>query len=167
MRCTLVGFWLRSSSLVSSKKLHSCMVPATSSAYQACQFSQWYHWCQGKSSSAMLPTVPLLTSPFVDSHAFRYYFSIGLRLLGFQVRRLFPDGLCLFLAQYQFLVVCQFPLPLLSSQDAYADVLTNSGGVFISLMIEAIWPQYANLKNNIPVSQGATSVDFLSFFLFW
>ncbi|KGB79113.1 uracil transporter FurD [Cryptococcus deuterogattii 99/473] len=42
-----------------------------------------------------------------------------------------------------------------------------SGGVFISLMIKAIWPQYANLKNTIPASQGATSADFLSFFLFW
>ncbi|ODN78059.1 hypothetical protein L202_05139 [Cryptococcus amylolentus CBS 6039] len=42
-----------------------------------------------------------------------------------------------------------------------------SGGVFISLMIEAIWPSYANLKNSIPASQGATSKDFLSFFLFW
>ncbi|WWC66119.1 uncharacterized protein I206_100019 [Kwoniella pini CBS 10737] len=42
-----------------------------------------------------------------------------------------------------------------------------SGGVFISLMIEAIWPQYAHLKNTIPASQGATSRDFLSFFLFW
>jgi hypothetical protein len=34
-------------------------------------------------------------------------------------------------------------------------------------MIEAIWPQYANLANSIPASQGATSKDFLSFFLFW
>jgi hypothetical protein len=34
-------------------------------------------------------------------------------------------------------------------------------------MIEAIWPQYANLANTIPASQGATSKDFLSFFLFW
>jgi len=42
-----------------------------------------------------------------------------------------------------------------------------SGGVFISLMIEAIWPQYANLKNSLPTSEGATSADFLSFFLFW
>ncbi|WWC58880.1 uncharacterized protein I303_101425 [Kwoniella dejecticola CBS 10117] len=42
-----------------------------------------------------------------------------------------------------------------------------SGGVFVSLMIEAIWPQYARLKNSIPASQGATSRDFLSFFLFW
>lgn len=37
----------------------------------------------------------------------------------------------------------------------------------MSLMIEAIWPQYANLKNSIPLSQGASSKDFLSFFLFW
>lgn len=104
------------------QKLHSCMVSATSIAYQACQFSQWYHWCQGKSSNAMLPTISLLTCPLVDPYAFRYHFSIGLRLLGFQVRRLFPDGMCLFLAQYQFLVVCQCLLPFLTSQDIYADV---------------------------------------------
>ncbi|CAD6580716.1 MAG: hypothetical protein TREMPRED_002824 [Tremellales sp. Tagirdzhanova-0007] len=42
-----------------------------------------------------------------------------------------------------------------------------SGGVFVTLMIQAIWPQYANLKNGVPKSQGATSADFLSFFLFW
>ncbi|WVQ82454.1 hypothetical protein IAT38_004583 [Cryptococcus sp. DSM 104549] len=42
-----------------------------------------------------------------------------------------------------------------------------SGGVFVSLMIKAIWPQYARLHNSIPASQGATSADFLSFFLFW
>ncbi|KAK6906010.1 hypothetical protein I203_106845 [Kwoniella mangroviensis CBS 8507] len=42
-----------------------------------------------------------------------------------------------------------------------------SGGIFVSLMIEAIWPQYARLNNSIPTSQGATSRDFLSFFLFW
>ncbi|KAK8866184.1 hypothetical protein IAR55_001335 [Kwoniella newhampshirensis] len=42
-----------------------------------------------------------------------------------------------------------------------------SGGVFVTLMIRSIWPQYARLKNTIPASQGATSGDFLSFFLFW
>lgn len=34
-------------------------------------------------------------------------------------------------------------------------------------MIQAIWPSYARLPNSIPVGQGATSRDFLSFFLFW
>ncbi|ORY34302.1 permease for cytosine/purines, uracil, thiamine, allantoin-domain-containing protein [Naematelia encephala] len=42
-----------------------------------------------------------------------------------------------------------------------------SGGVFVSLMIQAIWPQYARLPNSVPESQGATTKDFLSFFLFW
>lgn len=42
-----------------------------------------------------------------------------------------------------------------------------SGGQFVSLMIEAIWPQYKDFANHVPVSQGATSQDFLSFFLFW
>ncbi len=34
-------------------------------------------------------------------------------------------------------------------------------------MITAIWPQYANLPNGIPASQGTESASFLSFFLFW
>lgn len=34
-------------------------------------------------------------------------------------------------------------------------------------MITAIWPQYARLPNMVPVAQGATTADFLSFFLFW
>ncbi|WVR06127.1 hypothetical protein IAU60_003157 [Kwoniella sp. DSM 27419] len=42
-----------------------------------------------------------------------------------------------------------------------------SGGIFVTLMIEAIWPSYKRLPNSIPTSQGATSRDFLSFFLFW
>ncbi|BEI88654.1 uncharacterized protein CcaverHIS019_0200160 [Cutaneotrichosporon cavernicola] len=42
-----------------------------------------------------------------------------------------------------------------------------SGGQFVTLMIAAIWPQYKHFANRVPVSQGATSSDFLSFFLFW
>lgn len=42
-----------------------------------------------------------------------------------------------------------------------------SGGAFITQVILAIWPSYANLHNSIPASQGMTSADFLSFFLFW
>lgn len=34
-------------------------------------------------------------------------------------------------------------------------------------MIAAIWPQYKKFPNKVPVAQGATSSDFLSFFLFW
>lgn len=34
-------------------------------------------------------------------------------------------------------------------------------------MIAAIWPQYKRFPNKVPVAQGATSSDFLSFFLFW
>lgn len=45
------------------QKLHSCMVSATSIAYQASQFSQWYHWCQGKFSNAMLPTISFADMP--------------------------------------------------------------------------------------------------------
>jgi len=43
----------------------------------------------------------------------------------------------------------------------------DSGGIFVTLMIEAIWPQYSHLKNSLSPSEGATSADFLSFFLFW
>ncbi|WOO77095.1 putative permease [Vanrija pseudolonga] len=42
-----------------------------------------------------------------------------------------------------------------------------SGGQLVSLMIEAIWPQYARLHNSVPASQGATTRDFVSFLLFW
>lgn len=34
-------------------------------------------------------------------------------------------------------------------------------------MITAIWPSYARLKNQVPLSQGATTQDFLSFFIYW
>lgn len=34
-------------------------------------------------------------------------------------------------------------------------------------MINAIWPQYKRFPNQVPEAQGATSSDFLSFFLFW
>jgi NCS1 family nucleobase:cation symporter-1 len=34
-------------------------------------------------------------------------------------------------------------------------------------VIQSIWPQFANLNNSLPVSQGATSSEFLTFFLFW
>lgn len=97
-------------------------VPSTLIAYQVYQFSQWYHWCQGQSTKVILHIIPLLIQPLVAPHAIRYHFSIGLWLLGFQVRRLLPNGLCLFLAQYQLLVVCPCPLPPLSSQDFYADI---------------------------------------------
>jgi NCS1 family nucleobase:cation symporter-1 len=42
-----------------------------------------------------------------------------------------------------------------------------SGGQFVTLMIGAIWPSYLRLKNQVPESQGATTSDFLSFFIFW
>lgn len=36
----------------------------------------------------------------------------------------------------------------------------------MTVMIEAIWPSYANIPNHIP-SSGTTTKDFVSFFLFW
>lgn len=40
------------------------------------------------------------------------------------------------------------------------------GGQCISLMIQAMAPQYKDMKNGIPNS-GTTSYEFLSFFIFW
>ncbi|KAH8698465.1 putative uridine permease Fui1 [Talaromyces proteolyticus] len=40
------------------------------------------------------------------------------------------------------------------------------GGECVSVMIEAIWPSYANIPNHIP-SSGTTTKDFVSFFIFW
>ncbi|EAU30266.1 conserved hypothetical protein [Aspergillus terreus NIH2624] len=40
-------------------------------------------------------------------------------------------------------------------------------GQCVTLMIQAIWPSYANIPNNIPVSSGVTTMEFTSFFLFW
>ncbi|RXK38901.1 uracil transporter FurD [Tremella mesenterica] len=42
-----------------------------------------------------------------------------------------------------------------------------AGGGFVALMIESIWPQYAKIHNSIPASQGATTLSFVSFFLYW
>ncbi|KAK4689601.1 nucleobase:cation symporter-1, NCS1 family, partial [Tremellales sp. Uapishka_1] len=49
----------------------------------------------------------------------------------------------------------------------WLSINSYSGGVFVTLMITAIWPSYANLPNSIPVSEGITSASMLSFFLFW
>ena len=40
-------------------------------------------------------------------------------------------------------------------------------GECITLMLRAIWPQYNNLPNSLPLSSGTNTRDFLSFFLFW
>ncbi|KAH7327407.1 permease for cytosine/purines, uracil, thiamine, allantoin-domain-containing protein [Rhexocercosporidium sp. MPI-PUGE-AT-0058] len=42
-----------------------------------------------------------------------------------------------------------------------------SGAQCITIMIEAIWPSYANIKNTIPESQGITTKGMISYFLFW
>lgn len=41
------------------------------------------------------------------------------------------------------------------------------GGGCITLLLRALWPQYANLPNHLPDSSGVTSQGLLSFFLFW
>ncbi|KAA6407649.1 MAG: uracil permease [Lasallia pustulata] len=41
------------------------------------------------------------------------------------------------------------------------------GGECVTIMIRAIWSNYENLPNGLPVSSGTNTRDFLSFFLFW
>ena len=40
-------------------------------------------------------------------------------------------------------------------------------GECVTIMIRAIWSDYENLPNSLPVSSGTNTRDFLSFFLFW
>ncbi|KAL3425551.1 NCS1 nucleoside transporter [Phlyctema vagabunda] len=42
-----------------------------------------------------------------------------------------------------------------------------NGAQCITIMIEAIWPSYANIQNHIPKDQGITSQGMISYFLFW
>ncbi|KAL4894889.1 permease for cytosine/purines, uracil, thiamine, allantoin-domain-containing protein [Aspergillus ambiguus] len=46
-------------------------------------------------------------------------------------------------------------------------VQRHVAGQCVTLMIQAIWPSYANIPNNIPASSGVTTMEFTSFFLFW
>ncbi|XHG07008.1 hypothetical protein AWENTII_010177 [Aspergillus wentii] len=41
------------------------------------------------------------------------------------------------------------------------------GGECVTLMIESIWPSYANLHNSLSASAGVDTKNFTSFFLFW
>jgi len=41
------------------------------------------------------------------------------------------------------------------------------GGECVSLMIRAIWPSYAHLKNTMSPSSGTNTADYVAFFLFW
>lgn len=49
----------------------------------------------------------------------------------------------------------------------WLSINTFAAGQYVSYAIEAIWPSYARLPNQIPASQGASTKDFLSFFLIW
>lgn len=49
----------------------------------------------------------------------------------------------------------------------WGSIVTYQGGGFVTQMLIAIWPTYANLPNTLPASSGLTSQDFLSFVLFW
>lgn len=40
-------------------------------------------------------------------------------------------------------------------------------GQCVTLMIQAIWPSYANLPNSLPANAGVDTKNFVSFFLFW
>ncbi|BGP42631.1 hypothetical protein JCM10449v2_006643 [Rhodotorula kratochvilovae] len=44
---------------------------------------------------------------------------------------------------------------------------TYQGGLGLKLCIIAIWPSYRHLPNRLSASAGVTSIDMLSFFLFW
>lgn len=46
------------------------------------------------------------------------------------------------------------------------DLTVNRLGECVTLMIEAIWPSYANIPNGIPNS-GTSTKMFVSFFIFW
>ncbi|KAL8287173.1 hypothetical protein RQP46_003625 [Phenoliferia psychrophenolica] len=46
-------------------------------------------------------------------------------------------------------------------------IQTYTGGLGITQMIIACWPQYSTFPNHLPLSAGVTSQEFLSFFLFW
>lgn len=42
-----------------------------------------------------------------------------------------------------------------------------NGAQCLTIMITAIWPSYANIKNHIAESQGITTQGMVSYFLFW
>lgn len=42
-----------------------------------------------------------------------------------------------------------------------------NGAQCITIMIEAIWPSYANIENHLPDSAGITTKGMVSYFLFW
>ena len=44
-------------------------------------------------------------------------------------------------------------------------IQTANGGDVVQVMITAIWPNFANLPNHIPNSQGITTAGMISFFL--
>lgn len=46
-------------------------------------------------------------------------------------------------------------------------LMTIFSGECVTLMIESIWPSYANLRNTMPAGSGTTTKDFVSFFIFW
>ncbi|GAA5940821.1 uncharacterized protein JCM15063_000890 [Sporobolomyces koalae] len=46
-------------------------------------------------------------------------------------------------------------------------VETYNGGLAMTQFLYAIWPSYLNVPNRIPESAGITTVDMVSYFLFW
>lgn len=44
-------------------------------------------------------------------------------------------------------------------------IQTVNGGDVVQVMITAIWPSFARLPNHIPVDQGITTAQMVSFFL--
>lgn len=101
-------------------------------------------------------------------------------LLGQQVCRLceLDSGVVAGPPLRSVLWLCSHPLPYISERSLtfqsrciiamfWLAINSWSGGQFVQLMIISIWPSYQRLPNAVPASQGATTSDFLSFFIFW
>lgn len=46
-------------------------------------------------------------------------------------------------------------------------VQTTTGGQCMAVLLTAIWPSYANIKNTIPLDQGITTSGMIAFFLYF
>lgn len=46
-------------------------------------------------------------------------------------------------------------------------IVSLNGAYALTLCIAAIWPSYDNVPNGIPESQGITTQEFCSYFLYW
>lgn len=88
-------------------------------------------------------------------------------------RSLYVWSLGFFLADFQpccdgcDLVWCSVVYWRLVSLSLILNGNANESGECVTLMIESIWPSYANLHNSLSASAGVDTKNFTSFFLFW